>query len=91
MDGKKYKSTPFTHLAGKTSFPVDKQKTISSLAWAIARHRVKQPIVTRKGKGWYIRNYMKEIYGELEVNIKAAAAQATMNTVAKALRDRNNG
>lgn len=88
MDGKKKNSKPFTHIADNLSFPADKQKAINSLAWALAKGRLKQPIVTRQGKGWYIKNYMKEIYGEIEINIQAAAAQATLNTMKKALKDR---
>lgn len=84
------KKTPFSFVSGRKngSFPIDKDKAARQIAWAIARSRLYQPIVMRKGKGWYIKNYMKEIYGEIEVNIQAAAAQATMNTVAKALKDR---
>lgn len=68
--------------------PVEKEQIAWRIAWAISKSRLKQPIVIRQGKGWYIRNYMKEIYGEIEVNIQAAAAQAVLNTVAKALKDR---
>lgn len=93
MDGKGSNSkshTPFTFVSGRKNgtFPVDKELAIRQIAWAIARSRLYQPIVLRKGRGWYIKNYMKEIYGEIEVNIQAAAAQATLNTVAKALEDR---
>jgi len=93
MDGtgtNKKDHKPFTYISGRKdgTFPIDKEVAIRQIAWAIARSRIYQPIVLRKGKGWYIRNYMKEIYGEIEVNIQAAAAQAVMNTVAKALKDR---
>ena len=89
MKGEKGKK-PFTYFPGRTnrSFPRNKETAIRQIAWAIARSRLYQPVVIRKGKGWYIKNYMREIYGEIETNIKAAAAQATMNTVAKALKDR---
>lgn len=81
---------PFTYVPGQKPgvFPINKDLAIHQIAWAIAKSRLKQPIVLRKGKGWYIRNYMKEVYGEIEVNIQAAAAQAVLNTVAKALKDR---
>ena len=93
MDGtgtNKATHKPFTYISGRKNgtFPIDKEVAIHQLGWAIARSRLYQPVVTRKGKGWYIKNYMKEIYGEIEMNIKAAAAQATMNTIAKALKDR---
>lgn len=88
MDGKMKNSTPFTHIAGRVAFPADRQKAINSLAWALARGRLKSVIHERNNRGWYIRNYMKEIYGEIETNIQAAAAQATLNTIAKALKDR---
>ncbi|WP_342086085.1 hypothetical protein [Dyadobacter sp. OTU695] len=89
MDGQGGK-TPFKFISGRKngSFPADKSEAVRQLAWAIARSRLYQPIVIRKGRGWYIRNYMKEIYGEIEVNIQAAAAQAALNTVKKALQDR---
>ena len=89
MEGKGSKK-PFTFISGRKdgTFPVDKAKAAHQLAWAIARSRLYQPIVTRKGRGWYIKNYMREIYGEIEVNIQAAAAQAVQNTVKKALKDR---
>ncbi|MCE6987480.1 hypothetical protein [Dyadobacter sp. CY323] len=89
MEGKRGK-TPFNFISGRKngSFPVDKEQATRQLAWAIARSRLYQPIVTRKGRGWYIKNYMREIYGEIEVNIQAAAAQAVMNTVTKALKNR---
>jgi hypothetical protein len=82
--------TQFKFISGRPngSFPRDREVAIRQLAWALARSKIYHPIVTRKGRGWYIRNYMKEIYGEIETNIKAAAAQAVMNTVAKALKDR---
>lgn len=90
MDGQIPGFTPFKFISGRKngSFPLEKAEAIRQLAWAIARSRIYQPVVTRKGRGWYIRNYMKEIYGEIEVNIQAAAAQAVMNTVKKALQDR---
>ncbi|WP_439557690.1 hypothetical protein [Dyadobacter sp.] len=89
MEGQSGKK-PFTFISGRKdgTFPNDKKAAIHQLAWAIARSRIYQPIVSRKGKGWYIKNYMKQIYGEIEVNIQAAAAQAVMNTVKKALKDR---
>ena len=68
--------------------PMEKEAMAWRIAWAIAKSRINEPIVMRKGKGWYIKTYMKEIYGEIETNIQAAAAQAVMNTVAKALQDR---
>lgn len=84
------KYSPFTFISGRKngSFPRDREVAIRQLSWALARSRLYQPIVLRKGKGWYIRSYMKEIYGEIEVNIQAAAAQAVMNTVKKALKER---
>ncbi|WP_031527018.1 hypothetical protein [Dyadobacter crusticola] len=89
MEGQAGKK-PFTFISGRKNgtFPVDKEVAAHQLAWAIARSRLYQPVVTRRGRGWYIRNYMKEIYGEIEVNIQAAAAQAVMNTMKKALKDR---
>ncbi|WP_149242576.1 hypothetical protein [Dyadobacter sp. 32] len=87
--GRDYK--PFQYVSGwkpHGSFPRNRELAIRQLAWALARSRLLQPIVMRKGRGWYIRNYMKEIYGEIETNIQAAAAQATLNTIAKALKDR---
>lgn len=82
--------TPFTDFQQKNRRigPMQKEDMAWRIAWAIAKHRLKQPIVIRQGKGWYIRNYMKEIYGEIEINIQAAAAKAVLNTVAKALKDR---
>jgi len=82
--------TPFSFVSGRKngSFPRDREVAVRQIAWAVARSRIYQPIIQRKGKGWYIKNYMKEIYGLLEVNIQAAAAQAAMNTVKKALKDR---
>lgn len=88
MDGKVRNSTPFSHISGKLAFPADRQKAINSLAWALARGRLKSVIHQRNNKGWYIRNYMKEIYGQIEDNIQAAAAKATLNTIAKALKDK---
>jgi hypothetical protein len=90
MEGQVKNSTPFNFISGRPngSMPRNRETAIRQLAWAIARSRLYQPIVIRKGKGWYIKNYMKEIYGEIETNIQAAAAQAVLNTVAKALQDR---
>jgi hypothetical protein len=89
MEGKGSKK-PFSFISGRKNgtFPTDKEVAAHQIAWAIARSRLFQPIVLRKGKGWYIKNYMREIYGEIEVNIQAAARQAVLNTVAKALKDR---
>jgi hypothetical protein len=89
MEGQQGKK-PFTFISGRAngSFPAQKEAAARQIAWAIARSRLYQPVVTRKGRGWYIRNYMKQIYGEIEDNIQAAAAQAVLNTVAKALEDR---
>ena len=89
MEGKAGK-TPFKFISGRKngSFPLDKETAVRQLAWAIARSRLYQPVIQRNGRGWYIRNYMREIYGEIEVNIQAAAAQAALNTVKKALQDR---
>jgi hypothetical protein len=83
------KHTPFTDLQLKNRRgPVEKEQVAWRIAWAIAKSRLNEPIVMRKGKGWYIKNYMKEIYGEIEVNIQAAAAQAVLNTMKKALQER---
>ncbi|WP_254562150.1 hypothetical protein [Dyadobacter diqingensis] len=83
------KHTPFTDLQLKgRRGPVEKEQVAWRIAWAIAKSRINQPIVMRKGKGWYIKNYMREFYGEIEMNIQAAAAKAVLNTVAKALKDR---
>lgn len=90
IDGKvKKDGRPFQFVSGwkpHGSFPKDKELAIRQLGWAMARSRLYEPIVLRKGKGWYIRNYMKEIYGQIEDNIQAAAAQAALNTIAKALK-----
>ena len=81
--------TPFTDFQQKgVRGPMQKEQMAWRIAWAIAKSRLNQPVVLRKGKGWYIKNYMKEFYGEIEVNIQAAAAKAVLNTVAKALKDR---
>jgi hypothetical protein len=93
MDGKVKNGKPFQFVSGwkpHGSFPRNRELAIRQLAWAIARSRIYKPIVIRKGKGWYIKNYMKEIYGQIEDNIQAAAAQAALNTVAKALNNANN-
>lgn len=100
LDGKiKKNGKPFQFVSGwktkglgivRGAFPANREVAIHQLAWAIARSRLYKPIVTRKGKGWYIKNYMKEIYGQIEDNIQAAAAQASLNTVAKALKNANN-
>lgn len=68
--------------------PVERDQIAWRIAWAMAKARLKEPFVVRKGKGWYIKNYMREIYGEIEVNMKAAVARAVLNTMKKALQDR---
>lgn len=89
VDGKGKKG-PLQFLSGHTrgTMPAKREAVIRQLAWAMARARYYQPIAYRSGKGWYIRNYMKEIYNEIEVEIKAAAARAALNTVKKALEER---
>lgn len=85
----KAKHKMFTDLQQKNRRgPMEKETMAWRIAWAIAKSRINQPIVMRKGKGWYIKNYMRDFYGEIETNIKAAAAKATLNTIAKALKDR---
>lgn len=89
MEGKNGK-TPFSFISGRKggSFPIEKAEAVRQLAWAISRSRLYQPVIQRGGRGWYIRNYMKEIYGQIEIEIQAAAAQAVLNTVKYALKDR---
>lgn len=70
------------------ALPTDKEYLKKRLSWVLARARMREPIVMRKGKGWYIKNYMKEIYGELEDHITVAAAQAALNTMKKALQNK---
>lgn len=84
----KAKHFPFVNTWQNKKKPVDQDKIAWRVAWAIAKSRINQPIVMRKGKGWYIKNYMRDFYGEIETNIQAAAAQATLNTMKKALKDR---
>lgn len=85
----KAKHKMFTDLQQKNRRgPMEREYMAWRIAWAIAKSRINQPIIMRKGKGWYIKNYMRDFYGEIETNIQAAAAQATLNTIKKALQDR---
>lgn len=70
------------------ALPADKEYLKKRLSWVLARARMWEPIVLRRGKGWYIKNYMKEIYGQLEDHITVAASQAALNTLKKALQER---
>lgn len=70
------------------TLPTDKEYLKKRVSWILARARMREPIVIRKGKGWYIKNYMREIYGQLEDHIQEAAARAALNTMKKALQDR---
>lgn len=76
-------------ISGMRRVPADREKAVRQLAWAFARARLYQPVVTRlSSKGWYRSTFMKSIFNELSINIQAAAAQAALNTMKKALENK---